>query len=132
MATPQVILEFDRVLCATHGEPFRLQWPNGYPTFCIEALQRLLAVDEFAAECGGQIEAINELLSAKPVCCRLPAGALVSLYEMLPFVVEDMCVLCGQAGKGTVLHHKNFWGRSKGSHHTCFGCIAVMRRIGKG
>jgi hypothetical protein len=121
---PTINMEFHRCFCAVHGEPFREQWPKGYVSFVLPAMQAVLEQEGFRAYAGGDVEKINELLDQRPVCCRLSPDRLCQAYVESGVGVQGKCVCCGNRGPGTPYSMATFPGGPAERHkHVCFLCV---------
>jgi hypothetical protein len=123
---PTVMLLPKRVMCGKHGEPFRAKWPDGYASFVIEGIQALMAWGPFAEVAGGDVNTVNRLLDACPMCCRLPRDKLFALYlkanEFQQYLVTARCDGCGVVGPGTPYRHKDCQ-KMKEFGHLCLDCV---------
>lgn len=131
-ARPRINLEPERVICAKHGEPFRLTWPAGYPVFVVEGIQALVAMKTFSDECGGDVGTANRLLDLQPLCCRLGRNGLLTTFTKVHKILDERdaspwtwakCIGCKQYAVGF---------RLKGFGQICFPCFldkCVARRL---
>lgn len=135
------------VICTRHGEPFRAQWPAGYPGFVAIGLQALLSDPAFAtrvkvivadpefSDITDEIESIRFLLSQKPLCCSLGPEALLGVYKELASKMQlweaRHCTACGRHSPGcrfrqvqTPLVSRYGAPVITRQVHLCFHCIA--------
>lgn len=104
-----------RVMCARHGEPFRPEWPIGYPQFVAMSAQALMGDKGFVSHVTRAlgttpgdnpetIAACHVLLDEAPVCCRLPRDILFEVYRQVQKSVSvwkvTTCSLCGKSRAG--------------------------------
>lgn len=97
--TPSINLEPRRVICALHGEPFRERWPEGYTQFVLVAIDRVLNQDGFAAYADGKVEAINALLDARPLCCRMSPEHRLEAYARCGVGRDGFCRVCRKTAR---------------------------------
>ena len=125
---PQVNLTFERMLCARHGEPFRAQWPKGYPIFMVHAFQAVASKPEVAAAVEGDITGLERLLDEKPACERLTRDELLALYGDAGIGKVAECVNCKRAALGTPYSTSGPAGRVTAAQHICFECVLDWMR----
>ena len=125
--TTAIVLLHNRVCCPVHGEPFRAEYPKGYPTFMIKSFQEVTVVPGLWDECKrltGKEEPTAKDLEAvfdvKPICCRLPVAKLVEVYEDCGIGKVARCDVCRVKRKGTPITASNV-----SYKHCCFMCIAT-------
>jgi len=142
-ATPfgGITLPFERILCPRHGEPFRAEWPRGYPLFAVKAIQRALedpalqtrvnAPDRTQSPENSAIFSRNveAALDEKPACCRMKLEQLLELYRETGLGVVAECSICGEPGEGTryqaaILSEEN----RIDEWHACFRCVVYAER----
>src|SRR4051812_33496364 len=125
MDRKQVDLVMESVVCGLHGEPFRAEWPKGYPTFAIRAFQivaesgAFLNVSEFK---------IARMTKTMPLCCRiktLDPAKLVELYVEALGDKADVCSRCAEVKPGAPYKYND--PRGTGGvltlRHLCFDCV---------
>lgn len=105
-----------RVICAQHGEPFRRDWPAGYPTFALQLLQPILAVTSSLDELGRQLD-------KQPACCRMEKAQLLTTYLGCGIGVMDRCRHCRQRQPGTPYSVSLPGGAVEHIAHLCFRCV---------
>jgi hypothetical protein len=131
---PIIELEHRRVMCGLHGEPLRAQWPLGYAIFTLKAFETVCSAEGWAEEmksayqAGAQTdkEAVERLLDRRPLCCRMTADDLHSLYVETGIGRLATCQGCFATSLGTEYRtvRKTF-------RHLCFNC-AIHRIHVKG
>lgn len=100
------------IACYRHMEPFRSQWPKGWPMFFTKVWTALLQNPEFRDQCRDTIEHCKQLLETKnPMCCWLPPDQLLSIYQEVnayyvkvdrkPLWEDGQCVRCGNVRAGS-------------------------------
>ena len=123
---PTLNLEFNRVLCARHGEPFRERWPSGYVGWCVMGFEALLLLEDFFSETEGKQENICQSLDKKPMCCRLGnervREVMQKIQEEFHVWREQRCGYCGNVAVGSQILTTNYWGRTKDCGFVCFDC----------
>jgi len=84
---PEVLnLTFNRLLCARHGETFKYKWPLGYPSWMLFSFQKyegdgnLIEICKDAKNIEERNRAIEAHLDEKPVCCRLTAEEVYTIW----------------------------------------------------
>jgi hypothetical protein len=120
-----ISLEFERIWCARHGEPFRARWPFGAVTAATLLSQHLLHDDDFMSEARGRSDdqagmprAIESLLDDEAACCRVPRMVLMHAYVEAKIGNRAQCRACRSKGLGTRYKtvRRNF-------RHVCFECV---------
>ena len=122
-------LDHTRMLCPMHGEPFRKEWPSGYPHYVVMSFQLVTALDGFWNKNEGETDKdyIERALSAKPTCCRIGPEAMV---ELLHRINEDTqtwsdgwCRYCNMASRSICWPKtKNQWNRLVDRGPCCLEC----------
>jgi len=125
---PQLNLTFERTLCARHGEPFRAQWPKGFPIFVVKAFQAVASKPEIGEAVEGDITRIEELLDERPMCDRLTRDELLTLYGDAAIGRMDVCVNCRRMALGTPYSTSGPGGRVTAADHICFECVLDWMR----
>lgn len=126
--TPTIQLKLpEAALCPRHGEPFRKDWPKGFAQIVILTLEHIQTDTALGAEAGGDVERINALLLARPVCERVPSGRLRQAYVDADIGVAGRCIVCGRDRLGTE-YQRTVPGRLGGKRvvvdrHVCFDCV---------
>jgi hypothetical protein len=122
----QVTLEKPSVVCGVHAEPFRYEWPKGYPTFAIRAFQIVADSGAFVNLSEFKIARITK---TTPLCCRIKAmdlTKLVELYEECLPGKTAMCSRCAQVKLGAPFKYndpRTGYGELTLTH-LCFECVA--------
>lgn len=131
-AKTPIMLTHDRAFCPIHGEPYRADYPRGYPTAMVMLAAAVLEDDrtprDLRALCGQtedelagdpvlfnrQVEA---LLDAVPACCRIRPGKLREIY-IETVAKPARCSVCHRKGPGTPFKtvQRNF-------AHVCVDCV---------
>ena len=120
-----VDLTFDRVVCPRHGEPFRDEWPNGFPTFSMLLFEDLSKNETFLEVVGHDTKLISAAFDRQPLCERVSKPTLMGAYLASGIGKEAKCSNCGEINYGTPY-------RTTGQHfkHLCFECIVYrLERI---
>jgi hypothetical protein len=125
--TPTVDLPVQAVCCAVHGEPFRHQWPAGYPTFAVTILKAALAAHELIDAAGGDTARLNAAIAEfGPLCRLVDAEARLEAYQAAAksasgWRSHGICAMCRKWKPGTP-----FSGRVRGGVITrhVFECVA--------
>jgi hypothetical protein len=125
----QVELTFDRIVCARHGEPFRADWPTGFPTFSLALFEELTKDQQFADVVGKHTNLIHEALDHQPMCERLPKLTLYGAYLKSGLGTEDLCEGCGKRGLGTEYRTKTGPSTTHTYRHLCFNCVVYQLRV---
>lgn len=124
---PQILLTLERLLCARHGEPFRAQWPKGFPIFTVKAFQVVASKPEIAAAVEGDVRGIERLLDEKPACCRLTSDEMLALYGDAGIGVVATCQNCRRFALGTP-YSRSMPGGVEKDDHICFECVLHWMR----
>lgn len=140
----EVPLEHRHVVCPTHGEPFRAEWPLGWDVFAplvadlalrSPALQTGLADPAFWREPGllwGDLPTpvgramIRKLLDDRPACEWVRPQELLAAYTRSGIGRQGICRICGIARAGTPYGFVSGRGREL-LPHVCLVCIATGR-----
>lgn len=120
---PTIQLEPRRVICKLHGEAFRANWPAGYTTFLLFALDKVLRQEGFAAYAGGKVEAINGLLDERPLCCRMSPEDRLEAYAKSGIGTRGFCRICRQPASVCSVRI----GENALSHAVCFLCLEKLQ-----
>ena len=123
MTETPVPLDFDHFLCAMHGEPFRKQWPFGYPTLATIGLEIILEKEEVQKKCKGDPAKLPRVLKRKPVCCRLSKSELFGLYLQSGIGKYAPCPVCEKVNKGEQYIMRYPTGKVMHFPHVCFECV---------
>jgi hypothetical protein len=113
------------LLCPRHGAPYRDRWPLGYPTLVARLLEWLVADQAIWEEVGaapdGGVSAVGQALTARPLCCRIPAAVLKGIYLESGINRGDRrCDYCGRSAGGTRCQGPDPHGRVNRYGHVCF------------
>lgn len=123
---PMLNLEFNRVLCSRHGEPFRAKWPSGYAAWVLFGFEAVVQLESFQAETGGDQFKIELALDKTPICCRLGDGKVRELFNQIHEKChvwdQSGCSKCGRLALGSPIRTTNYWGRVKDQGFVCFDC----------
>lgn len=128
-ARAMVELPVQAVVCPVHGEPFRAQWPLGYPGFSIEIFKAAAATDELFEAAGGDAHRLNAAIAEFGPCCRLVTAedrlrAYKAACDMSPsFKQHGICVICRKWKPGTAYSATQPAGAVL-TRHVCFECVA--------
>lgn len=126
-----------RVTCALHGEPYRAQWPLGYPLTMVMLFSHVLGKDSTEASVNavwrdartalGLAEdaeipnkaGIEVALDRKPLCCRVTRAIMRRTYEESGVGVRARCTACRKKRVlGTA--YQTMQGLIE---HLCFDCV---------
>ena len=138
---PTIRLERERVLCIRHGEPFREQWPKGFPIMSLrlfehtwgmkgdEKLHEKLIAEArrlvpIAEDAKVGLDGMHAVMDAKPLCCRIEPALLEKLYVESGIGVIERCLNCRQRKLGTPFCTSKH-GRLR---HICFNCVVFKMR----
>lgn len=118
---PTIIFEVPMVLCNRHGEPFRVNWPKGYPSFMLKAWDIVVAQKAFGEEVGEKLEpvVVSQVLKKRPLCCRLKPDELRRLYIDINLGKVAHCETCHKRRIGTMCRINSHGGLG----HVCFECV---------
>ena len=126
-----IMLDFARIFCGRHGEPFRAQWPKGAIIFQIEGVQQWLSTPEVAIEIeklGLSFEkGVEHLLASVPLCCRLSdrsVADLLALYVRSGVGVVARCAVCREKKLGAP-YKLRMNGQTTTLPHACFSCVCT-------
>lgn len=114
----QVDLTYDRVVCNRHGEPFRDEWPKGFPTFGILLFQEISDEDTFLDVVGKDTKLISAAFDRLPICERVSKPVLMGAYLSAGIGKRAKCDNCGAIEDGT--SYRTTIDRFE---HLCFQCI---------
>lgn len=124
---PGITLEPRRVICARHGEPFRINWPAGYIPFMLHALERVLQQEGFSAYAGNQVENIDALLDQRPLCCRMSPDDRLEAYARSGIGTRGFCRVCRQPTNVCTIRI----GENALPHAVCFLCLEQLQTRGR-
>lgn len=129
---PTLMFTFERVLCPKHGEPFRKDWPSGYPVFLVKGWE--LVVGELGEmpkdlPTNQQIGWIELQLSEEPICCRLGPERYLSVATDSRKWHKAVCKHCKSFGPGSAFRLSDDQGRTvRELSHVCLSCVAFRAR----
>lgn len=120
---PTIDLNFDRVVCARHGEPFRKQWPAGFSEFATSLLEDWVH-DSTLDGTEEDARALMTQLDERPLCERVGKAALHFAYLSTEIGVLATCAICGTDKYGTLYTARKPDGALRRYPHICFECVA--------
>jgi hypothetical protein len=120
---PDVIIDFERIFCRVHGEPFRAEWPKGYDIAYRMLFGEAVKTAEMLIATGGDKLKLGAELDRKPACCRVPHKALRAAYITAGVGFKAKCKRCGKFAEGS----RFMSGEQVVYDHLCFGCIIRSR-----
>lgn len=125
-SAPRIELELDQVVCYRHGEPFRENWPRGFPSFSVKLLEIALKDDAMIQELGGDLGKVREACKRLPLCERVPPSVLLHLYHEVEIGKRARCVHCREIREGTPYNVTNReTGQIEQQGHLCFYCVVT-------
>lgn len=125
-------ITFERLFCARHGEPFRYEWPKGFPTAMMMLVQAVMELEETQKD-GREIAGVpdgvdldililEKVLDKKPACCRLPPKQMLQIYldihKQAGLGKVSRCQVCKLQKLGTPYRT-----RHESKKHVCFSCV---------
>lgn len=133
---------FEHVWCPLHGEPFRADYPAGFPVATVQLLQAALELDDLIADAAEsspgseapRVEAALPALERKRACCRVTPETLLDVYrgarDDWPL---ELCDLCGDEAHGApyvrdVSAEQGVAGATETFAHVCFACVVGRLR----
>lgn len=133
----EVPLDQRHVACSRHGEPFRAEWPRGWPEFALAVSTRALGSPALQAGLESPAywwmtellwedlprrrtpEQIREVLAGRPACEWLSREQLFECYRESGIGVIGLCQLCRIFRIGTPYHVREH-GQARRIAHVCF------------
>jgi hypothetical protein len=101
----EVRIEPKRLLCPSHGEHLRAQWPKGYAIVGVRLFQKACENPELWAACGyveggepPDPKLINSVTDLKPLCYFLSEDDLRAILREADIYRVRKCALCGLTG----------------------------------
>lgn len=80
---PLVMLDWKVMFCPEHLEPYRADWPKGYPLAMVAMFQAAASDDRISVLCGGDPQRLNSVLREHaPLCEFLPVGLTEEITAM--------------------------------------------------
>lgn len=128
---PQIDARIETLVCPSHGEVFREQWPKGWPSFALNLMRAVLQGDPIAEACGGtepgtaDVGRINEVLAARPACYFATEAELRHAYGESGIGVIALCAGCRKFGLGGAVRQPD----NSRVPHLCFECILANGKL---
>lgn len=148
-AQDRVDLDFKRMFCSRHGEPFRQEWPKGALKTQTSMVERLIVkasaeesaklreearrlLDRPAEAAISNKEMLEALFSKKPMCCRLGDKIMRGLWERAGIGRVGRCVVCRRKNRKCVevKMRTSTAGDTQTLDRVCFDC--VLRHLHNG
>jgi len=132
--TPETAnMTFDRMLCLRHGEPFKAEWPSGYPSFICVGFKKYTdsgGMGKLPEDKVERARAMEVHFDLSPLCCRLGPDRLFDVYMEIqrdfngPWK-KKLCLKCGR------LQYGGPYRSSRTEHgggivltkHVCLSCV---------
>lgn len=140
----EISLEHRQIVCPTHGEPLRAQWPLGWDTFSMAVAGRALESPMLQRGVADPaywkhdellygdlppavgVAVVRQMLNDRPCCEWLRPEELLGAYLRAGIGRQGVCRLCGIARPGTPYGVLSGRGREV-IPHLCFVCVATGR-----
>jgi hypothetical protein len=126
-----VELPVEAVVCRMHGEPFRANWPAGYPIAVVRLFQAATeSSTELHEATGGDAHRLNAVIAEfGPLCRLVSAEQRLEIYRDAArtpgtaFGANGLCAACGKWKLGSPFGGKQPRGPVV-TAHICFECVA--------
>lgn len=127
---PLLDFTFERVFCSRHGEPFRANWPSGYPTFMLAAWEKTKLMEQAPPDLPLQeaMDWAKARLDEQPLCCRFTREELLKLYLGARKWKRRICGNCRQLRDGTRFQVTGADGQARQLRHVCLWCVVYQLR----
>ena len=125
----RIDLTYQRVACSQHAEPFRADWPVGFPEFALQLFDEVTPM--IAVETPGTPDAaatIEAALDEIPLCERVSRTTLIRVYIASGIGSDDVCQICNQPEIGVQYSTRSANGEIKHWKHIGFRCITELER----
>jgi len=72
-----------QIVCYVHSLPFVGHPPTKLTEFMVKGAELLMHNNFFRMMCNSDTSNLRRILDIQPICCRMPANSLLSLYSLL-------------------------------------------------